>query len=379
MIKLRDMMDDLPSENEALQLKVKALEKALETEFPQIDMLDLYIKSNGALFISHIRIKKEFRGRGIGSEIIHRIKKFADEHKLTISLSPEAEPRYKAKLDRFYKSHGFVHNTGRNKDYRLSVLFGKEMHRRPGINEDSEPIESDTWDDWYEYIRYHDYDLPKEELTKLVQRFGLKGEKYFGGKILKIWDSKTTVWLEYDQENGTADFIKDITQWIYDLSDSDFYRLGVEEDKMYNGHVDSTLSDLRKEPCKVYHYTTDDDPDEGWNAIQQDGKIVGSYGSGINNRGAYGIFTSVDPQEYALGTYGNVCLEIDLPRFKADAGLAELNLDFEPQVNDYLVRSYVVSVLELDNEVNIEDDGGISPYTVIVNHVIPVQYLKNIS
>lgn len=136
MIKLKDLTENM--ENSNLQVKVKELEKSLELEYPEIQDLHLYIKSNGSLFIGSIRVKKEHRRKGIGKTIITKIKKFADENNLVISLAPEAEPRYKEKLDRFYKSLGFVANKGRKKDYRLAAPFSRTMYRRPGINEDND-------------------------------------------------------------------------------------------------------------------------------------------------------------------------------------------------------------------------------------------------
>jgi hypothetical protein len=134
MLKLSEMLDP-----ENLEDQVKQLEKELKQKYPEIDLLHLYLSSNGSLFIGHIRIKPEHRRQGIGKEIIRRIKEFADANHLTISLSPEAEPRYKEKLDKFYKSLGFVDNKGRKKDWQLSSMFGKTMYRRPGVDEAMDP------------------------------------------------------------------------------------------------------------------------------------------------------------------------------------------------------------------------------------------------
>jgi GNAT superfamily N-acetyltransferase len=121
--------------NEELQPIVDKFEKELEAEFPQLKVLDLFIKSNGSLYIGNIYITPEFRRQGIGSQIINRIKQFADKHNLIITLSPEPDRGFKAKLDKFYKSHGFIPNKGRHKDYRLSNMFGRSMFRKPGVNE----------------------------------------------------------------------------------------------------------------------------------------------------------------------------------------------------------------------------------------------------
>jgi len=139
MIKLKSLIiESYP--NEELQPVVAKFEKDLEAEFPQLERLDLYIKSNGSLFIGNIYIKPEFRRQGFGSQVIKRIKQFADKYNLIITLSPEPERGYKKKLDQFYKSHGFIPNKGRHKDYRLSNMFAKSMFRRPGINESVSPL-----------------------------------------------------------------------------------------------------------------------------------------------------------------------------------------------------------------------------------------------
>ena len=65
--------------------------------------------------------------------------------------------------------------------------------KRVLLMEDSEPINSDEWDNWYDYIKYFDSDIPKEELVKLIKKFNLNGAKHFGGKIVELTDGKTKV------------------------------------------------------------------------------------------------------------------------------------------------------------------------------------------
>jgi len=235
------------------------------------------------------------------------------------------------------------------------------------IPETQEPVDSDQWDDWEEYLDYFEYEIEKGEVSKLIKKHNLKGKGYFNQRVVVIF-GKPPVYLIYDADNETFDLIKDIQQWIYDVDVSDF----IDPDTIYNNWVESSLKDMRANPGKVYHYTTP----EKWALIQQDGKMVGSYGTGINNRGAYGIFTSTDPEEYAMGTYGEICLELDLDSFKRESGLPELNLDFEPETVDYLSRNYMASALEIEMRDDIPSD--ISPYTVVVNQVVPIKYIKPI-
>ena len=126
MIKLKTLIKEEASKEDVLQLQTE-----LKSKYPQLDLLSLSLQSNGAIFIHNIRVKKEERKKGIGRKVMEEIKQFADKHGLVVTLSPESEPRYKAKLDKFYKDLGFSHNRGRKKDYRYSSFFGKTMIRRP--------------------------------------------------------------------------------------------------------------------------------------------------------------------------------------------------------------------------------------------------------
>lgn len=69
-----------------------------------------------------IKVPKEHQKKGIGSNIMKAISKYADHHQRTVSLSPEKRPGgpSKSKLEDWYKTHGYVHNKGRNKDFRFS-------------------------------------------------------------------------------------------------------------------------------------------------------------------------------------------------------------------------------------------------------------------
>lgn len=127
---IRESHEDTQVQKDAEKLKNELTEK-----YKELEDLFFYVSWNGVLTLSMLRVKKEFRGRGIGSAVMEEIVKFADKNNLIIVLSPEPERRYKEKLDLFYKKFNFVNNKGRNKDYKFSSAFGKTMYRRPRINE----------------------------------------------------------------------------------------------------------------------------------------------------------------------------------------------------------------------------------------------------
>ena len=122
----------------------------------------------------------------------------------------------------------------------------------------------------------------------------------------------------------------------------------------------------------MYHYTTP----EKLELIKSSGKMIGSYGTGINNRSAYGIFTTVNIEEYQDGIYGDVCLEIDLSRLKLENNMSEISVEYEPEVSEYLIHEYIGSTLEIDFNAEIPSD--MSPYTLIVKHTIPTKYIKQL-
>ena len=81
--------------------------------------------------ITSLLVPKEQRGKGIGTDIIKKIKEYAQKVNKTVSLSPGPEKGYKAKLTKFYIDLGFIQNKGRNKDFELSDPFAPTMYWKP--------------------------------------------------------------------------------------------------------------------------------------------------------------------------------------------------------------------------------------------------------
>jgi len=103
---------------------------SLKKEFPQLE--DLYAwETDSRIEISAIKVYPDVQGKGVGSEVLNRFKKYAASVGKPIVLAPEAEPRKKAALQRFYKNAGFVNNKGRYQDYSLAKAFASSMYWRP--------------------------------------------------------------------------------------------------------------------------------------------------------------------------------------------------------------------------------------------------------
>lgn len=101
---------------------------ALMVEFEQYGIECRLFKNHGIIILSKIIVPKKQRNKHIGSTIMNRVCDYADANGLTVALSPSSDfGGSKTRLLNWYKSFGFVSNSGRNKDYSI----GETMLRRP--------------------------------------------------------------------------------------------------------------------------------------------------------------------------------------------------------------------------------------------------------
>lgn len=108
--------------------------RSLMDRYPQLEDLFAY-EDDYKVKLDSIKVKPNFRGQGIGSAVLEELKQFAASVSKPLVLVPEPEKRKKEALDRFYRRAGFVHNKGRNKDYKLSSTFAPTMYWKPPIND----------------------------------------------------------------------------------------------------------------------------------------------------------------------------------------------------------------------------------------------------
>lgn len=86
-------------------------------------------KNLNSINLSQMVVPKENRGKGIGSDIMNRLKSHADANKMRITLTPSTDFGASSvnRLKKFYKKHGFIENKGKNKDHAIS----DSMYRNP--------------------------------------------------------------------------------------------------------------------------------------------------------------------------------------------------------------------------------------------------------
>ena len=116
-------------ESDDHQQAIDNLISKLESQFPGLYLW--VFNKKYSIHIGQITVPKEMQGQGIGTKVIQAIQDFSRSVNLPITLSPEAEPRKKAKLLSFYRSLGFVPNSGNKKDYRIASTFGQTYVWRP--------------------------------------------------------------------------------------------------------------------------------------------------------------------------------------------------------------------------------------------------------
>lgn len=182
-------------------------------------------------------------------------------------------------------------------------------------------------------------------------------------------------YFSYNASEDTFSYIADsededeITDFINNSDVEDLLNLiGVKADNIYISGWETSIKHMKKSPGVVYHFTKR----EALKDIKKDGELRGSSGSGLSNRNALGIFATVNPEEYDDGLYGNVRLDIDLDAYMKGEGLSQVDLEPEPDVFDYEVRSATANFLSLDNYTTDEEN---SSYTIIINNNIPLKYI----
>ena len=72
---------------------------------------------SGDIRLNNIWIPQDQRNQGIGSRAMKGLTQYANRQRKRITLNQAPEPGKKAKLAKFYQSHGFQSNRGRNRDF----------------------------------------------------------------------------------------------------------------------------------------------------------------------------------------------------------------------------------------------------------------------
>jgi GNAT superfamily N-acetyltransferase len=132
MILLKEILSEIDNSSK-LESEVERFENQMKSKYGDVikEFLIYYNKSKNAIELTDLYIKPEYYGKGFGSKIMEELAVFADSIKLPIILIPESERGSNRKLIDFYRKFGFDVNSGRRKNYELSIPFSTSMYRLP--------------------------------------------------------------------------------------------------------------------------------------------------------------------------------------------------------------------------------------------------------
>jgi len=348
MINLTTLVEQY-AEDTAIAKKTQQFRHFLTNQYVgKIEELYFYITNQlDVLHVSNLRIKKEFRGKGIGSSIMNQLKKFADENKLIITLSPEADRGYKAKLNKFYRSHGFVWNKGRKKDYRISSFYGPNMVRR-SMEEEVDRFELEDLEGKDAILQYLTSNGKDAEVVDL------------GGTEYIIWNDNI-INLEWPN-------VKEKKHWIYS---TECQRLvgeltGMVEDK-FNAF-------FWQHPEVLFHATVQENVED----IRKKGLLAIHKGRGMSNRHIhYAVFTSTEP-DWITHVYGPVVITIRTDLMKKDGFTPYVTKEpnhTEAEVIDFIagkIKAWEPGTHDLSNAYS----EGTTEDTVIIYESVPPKYLE---
>ena len=86
-------------------------------------------ENNGIIKVSSIRVPEKLRNKGLGTNAMNDLVKYADKTNQKIALTPSTDFGASSlkRLYEFYNRFGFEHNTGKSRDLSIS----ESMIRNP--------------------------------------------------------------------------------------------------------------------------------------------------------------------------------------------------------------------------------------------------------
>ena len=100
--------------------RIEVFERNVINEYIQIDRFGVYINDSGSVYLSDMYVREEYRGQGVGGEVMGRLCEFADINGLDIRCIPSSDDDGGGdeRLMRFYGRFGFEVE----RDYGSSVV-----------------------------------------------------------------------------------------------------------------------------------------------------------------------------------------------------------------------------------------------------------------
>ena len=91
------------------------IDKAYGRKYPGTNVDVSHDNKSGDLRVNQLFVPPKQQGKGIGTRVMKGLTKYADKQKKRMTLTQDPDPGKKAKLAKFYKSHGFQKNSGKKR------------------------------------------------------------------------------------------------------------------------------------------------------------------------------------------------------------------------------------------------------------------------
>lgn len=105
-------MDNMESTKytESTEYMVEHFERSIINEYMQMDRFGVYVDNNGYIYLSDMYVKEQYRGSGVGGEVMVRLCEFADANGMDIRCIPSSDDGGGGdeRLLRFYGRYGFL-------------------------------------------------------------------------------------------------------------------------------------------------------------------------------------------------------------------------------------------------------------------------------
>ena len=104
-------MDNMESTKytESTEYMVEHFERSIINEYMQMDRFGVYVDDNGYIYLSDMYVKEQYRGSGVGGDVMVRLCEFADANGMDIRCIPSSDDEGGGdeRLLRFYGRYGF--------------------------------------------------------------------------------------------------------------------------------------------------------------------------------------------------------------------------------------------------------------------------------
>jgi GNAT superfamily N-acetyltransferase len=88
---------------------VEQFERGIINDYIQVDRFGVYMDECGYIYLSDMYVKEQYRGQGVGNDVMGRLCEFADTNGLDIRCIPSSDDDGQGdeRLLRFYGRYGF--------------------------------------------------------------------------------------------------------------------------------------------------------------------------------------------------------------------------------------------------------------------------------